>query len=57
MCQTVWIQVRPDVKSGLTWVQTINKVDQQTTTVVTSTGKGINKKTDEPPSRIKLMLN
>ena len=24
-CQTVWIQIRPDVLSGLIWVQTVGK--------------------------------
>ena len=30
-CQTDWIQVRPDKKSGLIWVQTVCKSNQQTT--------------------------
>ena len=30
-CQTVWIQIRPDVASGLIWVQTVCKSYQQTT--------------------------
>ena len=25
-CQTVWIQIRPDILSGLIWVQTVCKV-------------------------------
>ena len=29
-CQTVWIQIRPDILSGLIWVQTICTVYQQT---------------------------
>ena len=32
-CQTVWIQIRPDIFSGLIWVQTICKGYQQTTPV------------------------
>ena len=32
-CQTVWIQIRPDVLSGLIWVQTVCKGFQQTTLV------------------------
>ena len=35
-CQTVWIQIRPDVLSGLIWVQTVCKGYQQTTKVATS---------------------
>ena len=27
--QTVWIQIRPDILSGLIWVQTVCKIDQQ----------------------------
>ena len=34
--QTVWIQIRPDILSGLIWVQTVCKGDQQTALV----GKG-----------------
>ena len=30
-CQTVWILIRPDILSGLIWVQTICKDYQQTT--------------------------
>ena len=30
-CQTVWIQIRSDVLSGLIWVQTVSKGYQQTT--------------------------
>ena len=30
-CQTVWIQIRPDILSGLIWVQTVCKGCQQTT--------------------------
>ena len=29
--QTVWIQIRPDVLSGLIWFQTVCKIYQQTT--------------------------
>ena len=32
-CQTVWIQIRPDILSGLIWVQTVCKSYQQTTLV------------------------
>ena len=32
-CQTVWIQIRPDVLSGLIWVQTVCKGHQQTALV------------------------
>ena len=32
-CQKVWIQIRPDMLSGLIWVQTICKGYQQTTLV------------------------
>ena len=28
-CQTVWIQIRPDILSGLVWVQTVCKGYQQ----------------------------
>ena len=34
--QTVWIQIRPDILSGLIWVQTVCKSNQQTTKVATS---------------------
>ena len=30
-CQTVWIQIRPDILSGLIWVQTVCKGILQTT--------------------------
>ena len=30
-CQTDWIQIRPDVLSGLIWVQTVCIIYQQTT--------------------------
>ena len=30
-CQTDWIQIRPDVMSGVIWVQTVFKSYQQTT--------------------------
>ena len=30
-CQTVWIQIRPDVSLGLIWVQSVCKSYQQTT--------------------------
>ena len=33
MCQTVWIQIRSDVLSGMIWVQTVCKGYQQTTLV------------------------
>ena len=32
-CQTVWIQIRPDVLSGLVWIQTVCNGYQQTTLV------------------------
>ena len=32
-CQTVWIQIRADIFSGLIWVQTVCKGYQQTTLV------------------------
>ena len=32
-CQAVWIQVMPDVLSGLIWVQIVCKGNQQTTLV------------------------
>ena len=32
-CQTDWIQIRPDILSGLIWVQTVCKSYQQTTLV------------------------
>ena len=31
--QAVWIQIRPDILSGLTWVHTVCKGYQQTTLV------------------------
>ena len=34
-CQTVWIQIRPDILSGLICVQTVFKCYQQTTLVRT----------------------
>ena len=33
VCQTVWIQIRPDILSGLICVQTVFKDFQQTTLV------------------------
>ena len=35
-CQTVWIQIRPNVLSGLIWVQTVCRCYQQMTKVATS---------------------
>ena len=35
-CQTVWVQIRPDITLCLTWVQTICKDYQQTTKVASS---------------------
>ena len=35
-CQTVWIQIRPDILSGLIWVQTVCKGHQQTPKVAPS---------------------
>ena len=35
-CQTVWIQIRPDILSGLIWVQTVCKGYKQATEVATS---------------------
>ena len=35
-CQTIWIRIRPDMLSGLIWVQTVCKGYQQTTKVVLS---------------------
>ena len=35
-CQTVWIQIRPDILSGLIWVQTVCRGYQQTTKVTAS---------------------
>ena len=32
-CQTVRIQIRPDILSGLIWVQTVRRIFQQTTLV------------------------
>ena len=29
-CQTVWFEIRPDILSGLIWVQTVCKGYQQT---------------------------
>ena len=29
-CQAVWIQIRPDILSGLIWIQTVCKGEQQT---------------------------
>ena len=40
-CQTVWIQIRSDVLSGLIWIQTVCKGYQQTIRVVTS-GERVN---------------
>ena len=40
-CQTVWIQIRPDILSGLIWVQTVCKGYQQMTKV-TEAGKELN---------------
>ena len=37
LCQTVWNQIRPDILSGLIWVQTVCKGYQQMTLV----GKGV----------------
>ena len=36
VCQSVWIQIRPDILSGLICVQTVCKRYQQTTKVTTS---------------------
>ena len=33
MCQTDWIQIRPDVLSGLIWVEYVCKEFEQTTLV------------------------
>ena len=41
MCQTVWIQSRPDVLLGVIWVQTICKGYQQTIKVATG-GEKVN---------------
>ena len=30
-CQTVWYQIRPGILSGLIWVQTVRKSNQQMT--------------------------
>ena len=30
-CQPIWLQIRPDILSGLIWVQTVSKDYQQTT--------------------------
>ena len=35
-CQTVWIQIRPNILLGLIWVQTVCKGYQQMTKVATS---------------------
>ena len=35
-CQTVWIQIRPGILSGLIWIQTVCTDYQQTTKVATS---------------------
>ena len=35
-CQTVWIQIRPDILSGLIWVQTVCKGYQQMSKVAAS---------------------
>ena len=35
-CQIIWIQIRPDILSGLIWIQTVCKGYQQTTKVATS---------------------
>ena len=35
-CQTVWIQIRTDILSGLIWVQTVCKGYQQMTKVAIS---------------------
>ena len=32
-CQTDWVQIRPDVLSGLIWVQSVCKGYEQTTLV------------------------
>ena len=37
-CQTVWIQIRPDILSGLIWVLTVFKSYQQTTKCLTGSG-------------------
>ena len=42
-CQTVWTQIRPDILSGLIWVQTVCKGYQQTTQV----GKELKEKLKE----------
>ena len=42
-CQTVWMEIRPDVLSGLIWIQTVCKGYQQMTKVATS-GEGVNKR-------------
>ena len=34
-CQTVWILIRPDILSGLIWIQTVCKDHQQTTKFAT----------------------
>ena len=35
-CQTVWIQIRPGILSGLIWLQTVCKAYQQTAKVTAS---------------------
>ena len=42
-CQTVWIQIRPDILSGLIWVQTVCQGYQQMTLV----GKGLREITQD----------
>ena len=37
--QTIWIQIKPDVFSGLIWVKTVCKGYQQTTEVATNRGR------------------
>ena len=44
-CQTVWIQIRPNILAGLIWVQTVCKGYQQTTKVAPSRQKVIYKAT------------
>ena len=41
-CQTVWIQIRPDILSGLIWVKTVCKTVCQQTTKVAPSGKELN---------------
>ena len=40
-CQTVWIQIRPEILSGLIWVQTVSKGYLQTTRVGKELKKGL----------------